>query len=353
MSGRARPHALPSRCEHCETVLGGPYCHVCGQRSLNPMRSFSHTVEELFETFWHLDGRVFRTLRLLFVPGRVAQEYLQGHRAAFLPPLRLSLIASVLAFLAVSVGVPVDSQIFGHPELERPETLPDLRTGRDALLARLERERDQAAASGDRETLLAAEQSLDYARRRATQRESEMRIVCGLAPAPPAAEPSPAESGLRGMLRRLQKQEEKAARNQTRFVEGWLKALPVAVMMLLPIFALLLKWMYRRSGLHYLEHLAVALYGNAWAMLMLTGYCAASWTLHASGLSGAAADTLGDAIGLLIFAAIPVYFVLQQKRVYGQSWPIVLLKSAILACLYGGLFAAALLSAAVVQLMTL
>ena len=67
-------HASPVACENCGSTLQGHYCHVCGQRVHNPLRNFRHAVEEVFESFWHLDGRIFRTLRDLTVPGRVAGE---------------------------------------------------------------------------------------------------------------------------------------------------------------------------------------------------------------------------------------------------------------------------------------
>ena len=87
-----------SRCSNCETPLVGPHCHICGQHAHNPLRSFAHAVEDVFESLWHLDGRIFRTLRDLCVPGRLAANFLDGRRAAYLPPLRLFVILSLLTF---------------------------------------------------------------------------------------------------------------------------------------------------------------------------------------------------------------------------------------------------------------
>ena len=78
-----------SACENCQTPLQGGFCHVCGQNAHNPLRSFGHAVEEVFESFWHLDGRIFRTLRTLLSPGRLANAYLAGHRAPYVAPLVL------------------------------------------------------------------------------------------------------------------------------------------------------------------------------------------------------------------------------------------------------------------------
>ena len=92
-----------SACENCQTPLQGGFCHVCGQNAHNPLRSFGHAVEEVFESFWHLDGRIFRTLRTLLSPGRLANAYLAGHRAPYVAPLRLFVILSVLTFFVAQL----------------------------------------------------------------------------------------------------------------------------------------------------------------------------------------------------------------------------------------------------------
>src|SRR5690606_25945566 len=88
----------PGACANCSTPLQGEYCHLCGQHAHSPVRSFAHAVEEVFESFWHLDGRIFRTLRQLLVPGLLAREYLAGKRAPYVAPMRLFVVLCVLTF---------------------------------------------------------------------------------------------------------------------------------------------------------------------------------------------------------------------------------------------------------------
>jgi hypothetical protein len=92
------PHH-PANCENCNAVLAGPFCHACGQPGHNPNKHLGHAIEEVFESFWHLDGRIFRTLRDLMVPGRIARNYLAGKRVAYVQPLRLFVILTVFTFL--------------------------------------------------------------------------------------------------------------------------------------------------------------------------------------------------------------------------------------------------------------
>jgi hypothetical protein len=95
------------RCVSCDAPLSGPYCARCGERALEPdaltLRHFlAHTVaHELL----HVDGTLWRTLRLLFVrPGRLSLEYAAGRRRPYVNPFRLLLIAIVAYALMASSG---------------------------------------------------------------------------------------------------------------------------------------------------------------------------------------------------------------------------------------------------------
>lgn len=95
------------RCVSCNASLDGPYCSRCGERALEPealtLRHFLvHTVaHELL----HVDGALWRTLRLLFVrPGRLSLEYAAGRRRPYINPFRLLLIAIVVYALTGSAG---------------------------------------------------------------------------------------------------------------------------------------------------------------------------------------------------------------------------------------------------------
>ena len=99
--------AAVERCVSCDAPLSGPYCARCGERALEPealtLRHFLlHTVaHELL----HVEGALWRTLRLLFVrPGRLSLEYAAGRRRPYLNPFRLLLIAIVVYALTASSG---------------------------------------------------------------------------------------------------------------------------------------------------------------------------------------------------------------------------------------------------------
>ncbi len=96
-SGSARGHCL-----NCGTVLQGHWCHVCGQGARDTHRAAYHLVAEAFEDFFHLDGRVWRTVsRLAVSPARLTRDYLDGRRVRQIPPLRLFLVT---VFVVLLVG---------------------------------------------------------------------------------------------------------------------------------------------------------------------------------------------------------------------------------------------------------
>jgi hypothetical protein len=100
---RASKHSLPlgTPCPNCATPLQGPWCHACGQKGEAYSRSIWHLTAEAFEGMTHFDGRFWQTLpRLILKPGQLTRDYLDGHRAAQIPPFRLFLIVLLLVFFA-------------------------------------------------------------------------------------------------------------------------------------------------------------------------------------------------------------------------------------------------------------
>lgn len=98
-------HTRPvgSACANCATPLLGPWCHACGQYADDFHRSVRHLLTEALEGLLHFDGRLWRTLlELLVHPAKLTGAYIEGHRAAQLPPLRMYLVVLVVVFLAGS-----------------------------------------------------------------------------------------------------------------------------------------------------------------------------------------------------------------------------------------------------------
>lgn len=376
MSAHDTPSAL-ARCENCGTVLQGGFCHVCGQHAHNPLRSFAHAAEEVFESFWHLDGRIFRTLADLFVPGRVAVNYLSGQRVRYLPPLRVFIILSVLTFFVGKLSLHTEANdTVDAAQTQRNNIKFDigddgksdaiasarsadevLRLREDALanvdrmhresdakwlvsaIGRFAEERiDQRAATRMRE-LGATPEQMRALERSTAQRQAA--VASAAAPEPSLANAIDDDDGpgwlqdwLRERLIRMEGNIERIQRNPDEFVRLVLGAVPGALLVLVPVFALCLKLLYLGSGRGYLEHLVVALYSHATMLLalLLTFVLVGAQSLAAT--PAWLDNGFAIAAGLVLTVAVPLYLLRMQKRVYAQGWPMTLAKFALIGSLY-------------------
>jgi hypothetical protein len=86
-------------CRNCNAWLWGGYCARCGQKvaALNP--TLGDLVHDVIHEFLHVDGKIFRSVRLLLTrPGFLTREHFEGRRANYVSPIRLYLVFSVIFF---------------------------------------------------------------------------------------------------------------------------------------------------------------------------------------------------------------------------------------------------------------
>src|SRR5690606_6212709 len=110
----AAQHRLPTHCQNCHTLLQGTFCHECGQENKHYLRNIFGILVEFLGDFSNWDSRLWRSLLPLWIkPGYLSRRYADGHRAPYIPPLRMYLFTSILAFLAFAFLLPT-------PEVDRP-----------------------------------------------------------------------------------------------------------------------------------------------------------------------------------------------------------------------------------------
>ncbi|HZI02018.1 MAG TPA: DUF3667 domain-containing protein [Flavisolibacter sp.] len=95
-----QPERAEKDCLNCGTIVQGKYCHECGQENIVTHQSFGALTKHFIFDIFHFDGKFFDTLKyLLFRPGKIVSEYLNGKRASYLDPIRMYLFTSAVFFI--------------------------------------------------------------------------------------------------------------------------------------------------------------------------------------------------------------------------------------------------------------
>ncbi|MDT0630541.1 DUF3667 domain-containing protein [Rubrivirga litoralis] len=90
-------------CAACGGGVVGPYCHACGERRPRPEdERLGSFLREQFHEATSADGKLWRSLKALFVPGKLTVEYFSGRRGLYVRPIRIFLVANVAFFFTLS-----------------------------------------------------------------------------------------------------------------------------------------------------------------------------------------------------------------------------------------------------------
>lgn len=92
-------------CPNCGKSFDPAYqfCPHCGQQNKSIDLHFKYFIHEFLSASFNLDSKIFQTLKLLiFYPGKLTKEFIEGRRKAYLPPIRLYLVVSLVYFTLLS-----------------------------------------------------------------------------------------------------------------------------------------------------------------------------------------------------------------------------------------------------------
>ncbi len=103
-------------CLNCGNTVEERFCPKCGQENSINRPSFHYLFSHFAEDFVHYDSGFWKTLKtLLFKPGRIIRDYLDGKRKTYMPPVKLYIFVSFLAFF-----IPYLLPDFGGEKSEEP-----------------------------------------------------------------------------------------------------------------------------------------------------------------------------------------------------------------------------------------
>ncbi len=325
-------------CLNCGTPLRGQYCGHCGQRARSRLISLWELLQDAFGDLFEMDSRLWRTLiPLLARPGRLTRDYLEGRRARYMPPFRMYLVLSVIFFVVAFFDPRDDLSLLFEPE-SGPAPGEQAAAGQsDALEAIDELEAEGVLTAGKAERAREALEEDQAAVRFGTVDEGggvNFRID------PDTGECTLDDEGFDEMPLWVQKRltrerlegicERISADGAKTLTELLLDNIPVALIVLLPFMALVLKGLYPLSRRYFVEHLLFFVHFHAFFFLILT------LEILFSRLAGLL-FVPGPVSVLIVVAAsfyIPVYLYKAMRYVYAQGHFLTLTKYLVLSVAY-------------------
>ena len=341
--GRRRDRDLPrlDHCENCGAQLTGHFCSQCGQAAIDYRRSFGHVLLDVLNEFLNWDSKFFGTLALLIVrPWQLTNEFVSGKRVRHVHPLRLYLLASILFFFAVNFGakgIRIDPTKF--PEEKRAEVAAAIADKRAEIEAEMNRENLTP------EQRRKAQQALDFLMKPTAsatttptpQQTPSATVAPGASPTAESGQQTYGPVGDRPFVvfddaksttpfehwieaRAKEKMGEHGTKMGL-FISTLFSNLPYMMLCCIPLFAFVLKVLYIRRRIFYIDHLIYALHIHTffYAGVMLI-------VLATIGLNRFTPGPFAGWMIALLWIAFVTQIFLSIRFVYHQGWFISIFK---------------------------
>jgi len=345
---KAQRLAGSENCLNCTTPLQGPFCHYCGQPDKRLIRFFPVLLREFFEDFLELDSRFTRTMKpLLFHPGRLTRDYLDGRRFRYTPPMRLFIFSSMLFFIlaatlagnAVEVG---HVRFDGNDDIEIAalEDTQELTGLSDEELEKISEAVDEQKALAEQawkesrdstapdEPADASDDELHFQfNNEEWNRETNPLIIPGM--------PDSFNNWINDEIEKSPQKAKEIEENPNIIVDKIFELLPATMFIMLPIVALLFKFWYLFGKKYYVEHLIHALHNHAFLFVVLT------ITLLLNALvdwkDPESTNRLWQSlrwVTIAIYIWIPIYLLISLRTVYRQGWFLTVCKFCVIGISY-------------------
>lgn len=345
------PADTGNSCSNCGSPLESSYCAACGQRDRNMRRPVWFLLVDVGDELFSWDSRVFQTLGpLLFLPGVLTRSFWDGKRARFVPPIRLYLFASLFFFLVVAVAdvaimkftlVPISKDTASAAETvaakeEAAQTLREAGMPVPPELEVIEQPAvDQAATDSiDSDVRFRGESGeLDYGFDMKMfvpigETEGEDTAASGVFDDAykeldeQRADASETEGKLLAFSERVMHGFERAAQDPGRLNDALNNWIPLTMIVLLPVFAIILRGFYWGKDHRLIKQLVFSLHFHSYIFLIL------AFLIIAQNVWGAAASSW------MFLAAVPLYLFLGLRTTSRQGWIRSFFKFSMISLIY-------------------
>ena len=336
-------------CADCGTPATGNYCPHCGQETRIETPTIRHFLHELADQYIAVEGKLGRTLRVLLTkPGQLTRDYVEGRRQRYVRPLKLYLTVSVVFFGLIGLlpdngnsivfkldNKPAQKQAAGKAPADQPADADkdsdkdadedtDKDTDKDKDAGKAGDSQDKKSGAGDdpvvqAKALVAAEVKKDL-NEEARENPGDKLGAAGADFGEKLSEKLQSKSS--AFTKLPPKQQRREMRDKIA------NDAPYTMFFLLPYFALLLGWLYRKNLLRYGVHLLFSLHLHCFAFMVM-----------ALGLL-----PLPGVVGNLLFWGVAAYLFLALRQVYGGGWKRTAWRTFVLGSIYMATVGATILS---------
>jgi len=273
-------------CQNCSVELHGEFCSSCGQRDKELHLPIKELAMEFIDFIPSFDKRIIRSLIPFIVrPGFLTKEYLSGKRKQYISPFKLYFFISFLYFFSSNFNVSETKKNIRN-DLFRSDSVKTIVNGDSTALS------IRSSDSGVSFTIADT---------------AKIEKLFG-------------KKNIEGF--------KSGSTNPQMFFEKIREHLPKIIFLLLPVFALLMRLVYIRSKIFYIEHLIFSFYFHSFIFFILF------------------LDTIIELVlpkgftlyGNIILLSIPVYLYAGLKNVYAQSRWKTFIKFTLLSLSHGIVF---------------
>lgn len=341
------PEQKLQKCFNCGFTIDSKsnFCSNCGQKNTDGKVGIADLVKEFFSEQLSIDSKLFQTIFALFIPNKLTREYFKGKHKTYINPLRLFLFLAIftlglsLAYLPETSALKTsDSKVFNGNFIKERELLVSLIDSVEAL--KVQNSKDTSATElldtlkemflKDRKFLLQDSISMDIFSFQLTDdegsalKEDSIDIMVAIDDllSMPANEIFQTYK-ISGFVKRLAfNQLRKTILDNSSFNNYLLSNIPWILLFMMPVLALILKLLYLRRNVFYIEHLILSFHVHSFLFLLaIIGLLLFRWAalIPPPGLAG---------------AIVIGYVFICIKRYYEQSFLKSLLKTFIIIMAY-------------------
>ncbi|WP_299819757.1 DUF3667 domain-containing protein [uncultured Pontibacter sp.] len=266
-------------CLNCGTTVTDKFCPSCGQENLELHEDFVHLVLHSVGHYFHFESKFFNSIVPLFTkPGFLTKEYFAGKRASHLNPISMYIFISILFFFLFTANSNSNKKDIIEENAASKEAL----TQEEAEEIRTEVSNSISPKAGDYTyTILNNAQVIT---------DSAGSQNAAIVPATPAANTAkadkdkysiniggdnPVTNSLQAKFRQVLDDDLSSELFKNKLVSH----LPKMMFILLPLFALILKLVHRRSKKFYAEHLIYSIHVHSFLFLFGSILIVLKWIL--------------------------------------------------------------------------